>query len=63
MDPIGQQYEEMPETELLGRILAGDGQAAVCLVAVRCGPGLKYLAKVKYVTLGLEVDCPCKTRG
>ncbi len=56
MDPRLQRYDGLTEGELLARILEGDDWAALHLLAVRCGPGLKYLVQFKYRTLRLELD-------
>jgi len=56
MDLVARQYDGVTDMELVNRVLAGDALAAVCLVAGRCGPGLKFLAQVKYASLGMELD-------
>jgi RNA polymerase sigma factor (sigma-70 family) len=56
MDVRLNQYEGLPDEEIVVRILNGDEWAAVYLLTVRCGPSLKYLAQFKYRSLNLEYD-------
>lgn len=49
-------YTELTDTMLADRIIGGDVDAASCLVLDRCGPGLKYLAEVKFRTLKIEFN-------
>ena len=50
------KYESLADDKLVALILGGDADAAAHVLIFRCGPGLKYLVRVKYRTLGVEFN-------
>lgn len=46
--------EEISDLDLIDRMVSGDSDAVLWLLSDICGSALKYLAEVKYQTLGIE---------
>ncbi len=50
------QVENLEDDRLIALIVQGDAGAISHLLVQRCGPGLKYLAEVKFRTLKIEFN-------